>query len=130
MAGLFELADIGARDERLVAGADHDDDADIGIVAQFGQRAAEPFPHIQRHRVALFGIVEGDDADAIVDALQDLAVGIGFFGVVGNVKHGAAFASPLVVQDGDEGTEIGAHKSRPRLYFSPPFVDAGMFLRR
>ena len=40
MAGFLELADIRARDERLVAGADQDHDAHIGIVAQFGQRVA------------------------------------------------------------------------------------------
>ena len=85
MAGLLELADIGARDECLVAGADHDHDADIGIVAQFDQRVAEPLPHLERHGVALFRIVEGDDPDAIADALQDLAVGVGFFVVFGDV---------------------------------------------
>ena len=78
--GLLELADIGARHKRLVAGADQHHHAHIGIVAQFGQRLAQSFPHLQRHGVALLGIVEGDDADAVVDALQDLAVGIGFFG--------------------------------------------------
>ena len=82
VAGLFELADVGARDERLVAGADHDHDADVGIVAQLDQRLAKPFPHLERHRVALVGIVEGDDADAVADALQDLAVGVGIFGVL------------------------------------------------
>ena len=79
VAGLLELADIRARDEGLVAGADHDHDAHLGIVAQLDQRVAEPLPHVERHGVALFGIVEGDDADAVGDALQDLAVGEGFF---------------------------------------------------
>ena len=40
VAGLLELADIGARDERLVAGADQDHHAHLGIVAQFDQRVA------------------------------------------------------------------------------------------
>ena len=82
VAGLFELADIGARDESLVAGADQDHDANVGIVAQFDQRVAQALPHFERHRVALVGIVEGDDADAIADALQDLAVGMGGLGVL------------------------------------------------
>ena len=79
---LFELADVGTRNERLVAGADQDHDADVGIVAQFDQRVAQALPHFERHRVALVGIVEGDDADAIVDALQDLAVGMGGLGTL------------------------------------------------
>jgi hypothetical protein len=59
----------------------------VGIVPQFGQREAEALPHFERHRVALVGIVEGDDADAIADALQDLAVGVGCFGAFGDVEH-------------------------------------------
>ena len=85
MAGLLELADIGARDERLVAGADQDHDTHIGMVAQFGQGETEAFPHVERHRVALVGIVEGYNADAVGDSLQDPAVGKGFLGVVGNI---------------------------------------------
>jgi hypothetical protein len=47
---------------------------------------AKPFPHAERHGVALLGIVEGDDADAIVNALQNLAVGEGFFDLAfGNI---------------------------------------------
>ena len=132
VADFLELADIGARDERLVAGADHDHDADVGIVAQLDQRAAEPFPHIQRHRVALGGVVEGDDADAVADALQDLAVGIRFFVVFGNVEHGCCFRMLKRIDrgsdGGDEGVEFRTCEGRPGLYFSPPFADAGMFL--
>ena len=91
VAGLFELADIGARDEGLVAGADQDHDANVGIVAQFDQRVAQALPHFERHRIALVGIVEGDDADAIADALQDLAVGMGYFGSFGDVEHRLRF---------------------------------------
>jgi hypothetical protein len=87
VAGLFELADIGARDEGLFAGPDQDHDPDVRVVAQPDQRVAEPFPHLQRHGVALVGIVEGDDADAIAGALLDLAVGIGNFGNFGDVEH-------------------------------------------
>ena len=85
MAGLFELADIGARDEGLVAGAGQDHHANVRIVAQLDQRLAQALPHFERHRVALVGIVECDDADAIADALQDLAVGMGCFGVLWGV---------------------------------------------
>ena len=87
VAVLFELADIGARHKGLVAGADQDHDAHVRVVAQFDQRVTEPFPHVERHGVALLGIVEGDDANAVVDALQDLAVGEGFFGGFGNIQH-------------------------------------------
>ena len=87
MAVFLELADIGARHERLVAGAGQDHDTHIGIVAQLDQRLAQPLPHLERHGVALVWIVEGNDADPIGDALQDLAVGIGFVGGFGDVEH-------------------------------------------
>src|SRR6266699_3178596 len=48
----------GPRDERLVAGADQDHDAHLGIIAQFGQGLTEPLPHVERHGVALFRVVE------------------------------------------------------------------------
>ena len=76
---LFELADIGAGNEGLAAGAGQDHNAHVGIVAQFDERIAKSFPHLQRHGIALLGIIEGDSADAIADVLQDLAVGVGFF---------------------------------------------------
>jgi len=44
-----------------------------------------PLPHVERHRVALCRIVEGDDSDAILDPLEDLAVGIGFVGFAGGI---------------------------------------------
>jgi hypothetical protein len=78
VARLLELADVGARDKCLVAGADQDHDPDSGIVAQFDQGVAEPLPHVERHGVALFRLVEGDDSDAVREGLQDLAVGVGF----------------------------------------------------
>ena len=91
MAIVLELADIRARNKGLVAGADQDHDAHVGVVAQFDQRVTEPFPHVERHGVALPGIVEGDDANAVADVLQDLAVGVGFFGGFGDVQHRGAF---------------------------------------
>src|SRR5207248_10666713 len=40
------------------------------LVAQLSERVTEPLPHVERHGVALLGIVEGDNADALSDALQ------------------------------------------------------------
>jgi hypothetical protein len=85
VAGILELTDIRARDERLVAGADHDHDAHVRVVAQFDQCVAEPFPHVERHGVAFFRVVEGNDADAVCDALEDFAVGEGFVGALGDI---------------------------------------------
>jgi hypothetical protein len=48
-------------------------------------------PHVERHGIALLGIVEIDDADALSDALQDLAVGEGFVGSFGKVQHRGSF---------------------------------------
>ncbi len=79
MTVFFELADIGTRDKGLVAGADHHHDPHVGVVAQLDQRLAEPLPHVERHGVALGRVVEGDDTDTLGHALQDLAVGEGFF---------------------------------------------------
>ena len=122
VAGLFELADIGARDESLVAGADQDHDAHVGIVAQFDQRVAEPLPHLERHGVALFGIVEGDDADAVADALQDLAVGMGFFGVLWGCR---ASGCPVYFSN-RRRTEVRMREGRPRRQSSRPRPDARM----
>ncbi len=89
--GFLELADIGARHKRLVAGAGQDHDPHVGVVAQFDQRLAQPLPHLERHGIALVRVVEGDDADAVGDALQNPAVGEGLFTIFGNVKHGRGF---------------------------------------
>ena len=89
MAVFFELADVGARHEGLVAGADQDHDPHVRVLAQFIERVAEPFPHVERQGVALFPIVEGDDFDAVGDALQDLAVGMGFCVLSGTSSIGA-----------------------------------------
>ena len=85
MPVLLELADVGAGDEGLVAGADQDHYADIAVIAQFDQRLTQPLPHVERHGVALLGVVEGDDPDAVGDALEDLAFGEG--GLDGSVQH-------------------------------------------
>src|SRR5262249_42434211 len=47
----------------------------------------ETLPHLKRHGVALLRIVEGDDADAIGGTLQNLAVRVGLFGVLGDIEH-------------------------------------------
>ena len=112
VAGLFELADIGARDKSLVAGADQDHHANVGIVAQLDQRMAQALPHFERHGVALVGIVEGDDADAIADALQDLAVGMGCFGAFGDVEHRLRLS---VGELGPLSDERRAEVNRPHL---------------
>lgn len=87
MAVLLELADVGAGDERLAAGAAHDHDAHRIVVAQGRQRFAKSLPHLQRHRVALLGVVEGDHTDAVGDLREDLAVGVGRF--MGEIGHRA-----------------------------------------
>ena len=91
MTGFLKLADIRARDECLVAGADQDHDAHLGIIAQFDQGMTEPLPHVERHGVAFFRVIESDDADAISDALLDFAIGVGFLGALGDVQHRSGF---------------------------------------
>ena len=87
MTRFLELTDIGAGHERLVTGTDHDHDAHIRIVAQFQQRVTEAFPHVQRHGVALGGMIERDYADALANALKDFALCKGLVGGFGNVQH-------------------------------------------
>ena len=90
MPALFELADVGAGYKRLVASAGQHHNADVGAVAQGDQGLAEPVPHLQRHRIALVRMVEGDDADAISRmGRQDLAFGKGN-GVPGGDRHGVS----------------------------------------
>ena len=48
------------------------------ILKQFGQRMTKPLPHVERHGVALFGVIEGDDAHAVGDALS---VALGAFSI-------------------------------------------------
>jgi len=74
VTGFFELADIGAGHERLVPGTDHDHHTHIEVVAQFDQRMAETFPHVQRHGVTFGGVIEGDYADPLANALHDFAL--------------------------------------------------------
>src|ERR1700757_3490257 len=65
-------------------------DAHAVVVAQLGQRRGKTLPHLQRHRVALLGIVEGDDADAVDDLPQDRSVGVRLL-LVRGVQHGGGF---------------------------------------
>ena len=88
MAVLLELADIGTRHERLVAGAGQNHHAHLFVLAQFDERLTHALPHLDRHGVAFFGIVEGDDADPVGDALEDFAFGKGFLVFCGGIEHG------------------------------------------
>jgi hypothetical protein len=67
-------------------------------ITQLRQRLAQSFPHIERHRVAFFRIVEGDDANPISNAFEDFSVGERCFIVFAGVEHGMA-AFGLTVQD-------------------------------
>src|SRR6185503_10330321 len=63
--GRGELADVGAGGERLVAGADHHDDADAVVGDQPLEGGIEVAPHGLVHRVVNLGPVERDGADAV-----------------------------------------------------------------
>src|SRR5216683_1334028 len=63
---LLELRDVGAGDERLVAGAPEDDDADIGIAREMVEDDRHRLPHVQRQRVVPRWIVERHPADRSV----------------------------------------------------------------
>ena len=73
---LLELADIGARDERLVARPAEDHHADRSILGELVEDIAQSRPHLHRHGVALLGLVEGDQPDAVVLRRQHLAAGV------------------------------------------------------
>src|ERR1700680_672937 len=52
------------------------------------------------------------------------------YGLAYEVRNGPNFAPyGLTLQSSDERIEFRAREGRPRLYSSPPFGDAGMFLR-
>jgi len=58
-----ELSDVGAADERLVAGAAQHQHADPRIVIEALTEIVEAFVHLERHGVARIGTVEGDPGD-------------------------------------------------------------------
>jgi hypothetical protein len=62
-APLFELRDVRARDERLVAAAAQHDDADVRVAAKIGENPRHRRPHLVGHGVAALGIVENHPAD-------------------------------------------------------------------
>ena len=78
-----EFRNIGARDERLAAGAGEHDDAHLVVGGEFGESACGRLPHLERHRVVPLGIVEGDDADARLLAREQLV----------GLSHGQSFCS-------------------------------------
>src|ERR1035438_4509186 len=51
------------------------------------------------------------------------------FSLLGTSSIGEAFVLKNKGSGREEWAEIRPRESRPRLYFSPPFADAGMFLR-
>src|SRR3954447_4806089 len=55
------LADVGAGDERPVAGAGDDDDANIPIALRLVERCVELFEHRRAERVQLLGTVQRED---------------------------------------------------------------------
>src|SRR5262245_8891990 len=67
----FELRDIGAGDERLVARAGEHHHADRGIGAEVREHARDRLPHADRHGVPARGIVEHEPADRAVLARVD-----------------------------------------------------------
>jgi hypothetical protein len=70
-----ELGDIGARDERLAAGARQHHDAHILILAASRPGCARRLPHLQRDGVVALGIVEDHGADAAILAREHLVGG-------------------------------------------------------
>jgi hypothetical protein len=86
VSGFFELADVSARDKRPVAGACHDHDAHIGIVAQFNKSTDQSLPHLDRHRIPFFRIVEGYEAYPVDNAQQYLAVSVSFISALGDIQ--------------------------------------------
>src|SRR5256712_4061746 len=63
---LFELRDVGAGDEGLVARAGEHHDANGLIGAELGEHRGNRFPHVKRHGVAPLGVVEDEPADGAV----------------------------------------------------------------
>ena len=62
-----QLADVGAGDERLVAGAGERDEPDVVALAQLRERVAQLGQHLPAERVAHLGPVDRDDGEAVVD---------------------------------------------------------------
>ena len=75
-AVLLELADIRARNERLVPGPGQHHHADRCDRPRTRRGSRPARPHLHRHGVALFRLVEGDQADAVILRRQHLAAGV------------------------------------------------------
>src|SRR5437762_7628244 len=71
-AAVLELRDIGAGDERLIAGAAQDDHADGVVGGEVVYVVGHQLPHLLAHRVPLLRLVEDDPADRSVLLDQQL----------------------------------------------------------
>src|SRR5882762_507374 len=71
---VLELRDVGARDERLVAGSGEHDDPHLLIRFKFCKNGGDGLPHVDRDGVAALGIVEDQPADGAF-LLRDDALG-------------------------------------------------------
>ncbi len=68
----LELRDVGARHERLAAGAGQDDDPHVRIALEAIEDRLCGLPHVEGDCVVLLGIVEGEDAHPPLHARQHL----------------------------------------------------------
>src|SRR6267143_2162287 len=71
---VLALRDVGAGNERLVAGSGEHDDPHLLIRFKFCKNGGDGLPHIDRDRVAALGIVEDQPADGAF-LLRDDALG-------------------------------------------------------
>jgi hypothetical protein len=67
----LEFGDVGARHEGLAAGARQDRQADRRVLFIVVQQFRHAQPHIQRHGVTLFRVVENDMTDAVLDMAEN-----------------------------------------------------------
>jgi len=63
ITALAELRDVGAGNERLVAGTGDDDHADLGIGLVGVEDLRQRLPHVDGHRVVPGRLVENDPAE-------------------------------------------------------------------
>ena len=94
LAGLEieELADVGAADERPVAGPAHHQHPDRVVGVNLLAGLAERLVHLPGHRVASLWAIEGQDGDGTI-ALEDRLVG-----------HGSLRSSEAVEQYGSQAS--------------------------
>jgi hypothetical protein len=81
-----ELVDVGARSERLVAGALKHQHLDRMILVGLFANLGEPLVHRERESIACLRAVECDLSDAVLEVIKDV------FGSRGLLVH----ASPLL----------------------------------